>query len=101
MCLQVGRPIGKFQLVDDLLFKMLGNITSSQALCLRLSQLQDEGLMGDEHASLAKGVCTVRMREIVVGRANCSEPTAPCLTNTLVASSRMQRRSTRMKELAR
>jgi glutaryl-CoA dehydrogenase len=62
---QFGRPIAGFQLVQDLLFRMLGNITSSQALCLRLSQLQDQGLMRDEHASLAKGVCTVRMRETV------------------------------------
>jgi glutaryl-CoA dehydrogenase len=62
---QFGRPIAKFQLVQDLLFRMLGNITSTQALCLRLSQLQDQGLMRDEQASLAKGVCTVRMRETV------------------------------------
>lgn len=62
---QFGRPIAKFQLVQDLLFKMLGNVTSTQALCLRLSQLQDQGLMRDEHASLAKGVCTIRMRETV------------------------------------
>lgn len=62
---QFGRPIAKFQLVQDLLFRMLGNITSSQALCLRLSQLQDQGLMRDEHACLAKGVCTTRMRETV------------------------------------
>ncbi|MBO9707484.1 MAG: acyl-CoA dehydrogenase family protein [Caulobacter sp.] len=62
---QFGRPIAKFQLVQDLLFRMLGNITTTQALCLRLSQLQDQGLMRDEHASLAKGVCTVRMRETV------------------------------------
>ena len=63
--IQFGRPIARFQLVQDLLFRMLGNITSTQALCLRLSQLQDQGLMRDEHASLAKGVCTVRMRETV------------------------------------
>jgi glutaryl-CoA dehydrogenase len=62
---QFGKPIAKFQLVQDLLFKMLGNITSTQALCFRLSQLQDQNLMKDEHASLAKGVCTVRMRETV------------------------------------
>jgi glutaryl-CoA dehydrogenase len=62
---QFGRPIAKFQLVQDLLFRMLGNITATQALCLRLSQLQDEGVMRDEQASLAKGVCTVRMRETV------------------------------------
>jgi glutaryl-CoA dehydrogenase len=62
---QFGRPIASFQLVQDLLFRMLGNITSTQMLCMRLSQLQDQGLMRDEHASLAKGVCTVRMRETV------------------------------------
>jgi glutaryl-CoA dehydrogenase len=62
---QFGRPIAKFQLVQDLLFRMLANITTTQSLCLRLSQLQDEGQMRDEHASLAKGVCTVRMRETV------------------------------------
>jgi glutaryl-CoA dehydrogenase len=62
---QFGQPIAKFQLVQDLLFRMLGNITSSLALCVRLSQLQDQGLIRDEHAAMAKGVCTVRMRETV------------------------------------
>ena len=62
---QFGRPIARFQLVQDLLFRMLGNITSTQCLCLRLSQMQDQGIMRDEHASMAKGVCTVRMRETV------------------------------------
>ena len=62
---QFGRPIARFQLVQDLLFRMLGNITSTQSLCLRLSQMQDQGIMRDEHASMAKGVCTVRMRETV------------------------------------
>ncbi|HEX9375867.1 MAG TPA: acyl-CoA dehydrogenase family protein [Actinomycetota bacterium] len=62
---QFGRPIGGFQLVQDLLVRMLGNITASAALCARLSQLQAAGLAGDEHASLAKAFCTVRMRETV------------------------------------
>ena len=62
---QFGRPIAGFQLVQDLLSRMLGNITSTQAMCLQLSQMQDEGVMRDEHASMAKGVCTVRMRETV------------------------------------
>jgi glutaryl-CoA dehydrogenase len=62
---QFGRPIARFQLVQDLLFRMLGNITSTQCLCLRLSEMQDQGIMRDEHASMAKGVCTVRMRETV------------------------------------
>ncbi|MFC0447487.1 acyl-CoA dehydrogenase family protein [Rhodococcus jostii] len=62
---QFGRPIGGFQLVQDLLVRMLGNITSSLALCARLSQLQDQGDAEDRHSSLAKAFCTVRMRETV------------------------------------
>ena len=44
---------------------MLGNVTSTQAMMLRLAQLQDEGVMRDEHASLAKAFCTVKCRETV------------------------------------
>ena len=62
---QFGRPIGGFQLVQDLLVRMLGNITASACLCARLSQLQAAGLARDEHASLAKAFCTARMRESV------------------------------------
>ena len=62
---QFGKPIGKFQLVQDLLVKMIGNVTASQCMVLRLSQLQDEGKLKDHHASLAKAFCTVRMRETV------------------------------------
>ena len=62
---QFGRPIGRFQLVQDLLVRMLGNITASQCLVTRLSQMQDAGIMKDEHASLAKAFCTVKMRETV------------------------------------
>ncbi len=62
---QFGRPIGGFQLVQDLLVQMLGNITASAAMCARLAQLQAAGLAKDEHSSLAKAFCTTRMRETV------------------------------------
>ena len=62
---QFGKLIGKFQLVQDLLVKMLGNITASLCMVVRLSQLQDQGKLKDEHASLAKAFCTVKMRETV------------------------------------
>src|SRR6266852_4158275 len=62
---QFGKPIGSFQLVQDLLAKMLGNVTASQCMVVRLSQMQDEGKLKDYHASLAKAFCTVRMRETV------------------------------------
>lgn len=62
---QFGRPIGAFQMMQDLLVKMLGNVTTSLTLCCRLAQLQDAGVYRDEHSSLAKAMCTVRMRETV------------------------------------
>jgi glutaryl-CoA dehydrogenase len=62
---QFGRPIGKFQLVQDLLVKMLGNATASLGMIVRLAQLQDAGVYRDEHSALAKAYCTVRMRETV------------------------------------
>lgn len=62
---QFGRPIAGFQLVQDLLVKMLANVTASTAVCVRVSQLQDAGLLRDEHASLAKAFTTARMRETV------------------------------------
>ena len=37
---QFGRPIGGFQLVQDLLVRMLGNVTSTQAMMLRLAQFR-------------------------------------------------------------
>jgi glutaryl-CoA dehydrogenase len=62
---QFGRPIGSFQMMQDLLVKMLGNVTTSLTLCCRLAQLQDAGIYRDEQSSLAKAMCTVRMRETV------------------------------------
>jgi glutaryl-CoA dehydrogenase len=62
---QFGRPIAGFQPVQDLLVKMLGNITASLCMVVRLSQIQDAGQLKDEHASLAKAFRTVKMRETV------------------------------------
>jgi glutaryl-CoA dehydrogenase len=62
---QFGRPIGKFQLVQNLLVEMLGNVTASFGMMVRLAQLQDAGVYKDEQSALAKAYCTVRMRETV------------------------------------
>jgi glutaryl-CoA dehydrogenase len=62
---QFGKPIASHQLVQDLLVKSLGNITSSLTLVLETSRKQDADELKDEHASLAKAVATARMRESV------------------------------------
>src|SRR6266576_654292 len=63
--LQFGKPIGSFQLVQDLLAKMLANITASQCMVVRTAQLEAEGKLTDAHASLAKAFTTAKCRETV------------------------------------
>lgn len=63
---QFGRPIGGFQLVQNSLVQMLGNITAMQTLCMRLTQLFiRDGKVSHERASLAKAFCGEKMRETV------------------------------------
>jgi glutaryl-CoA dehydrogenase len=62
---QFGKPIASFQMIQDLIARMLGNLTACQALMLRLEQLHEEGKLLDQHASLAKAFATARMRETV------------------------------------
>ena len=63
--MQFGRPIARFQLIQDKLVHMLGSVTAMQTMCLRLSQLQDAGEMNDAQASLAKVFTAARCREVV------------------------------------
>ncbi|MEU6574887.1 acyl-CoA dehydrogenase family protein [Streptomyces sp. NPDC046805] len=60
-----GRPIAKFQMIQDLLVKSLGNITACWGLVVQLARLQDQGVYRDEHSSLAKTFVCARMREVV------------------------------------
>src|SRR5947199_1642538 len=41
---QFGRPIGRFQLVQDLLVRMLGNVTASHGMGMRRSQVEVAGI---------------------------------------------------------
>jgi alkylation response protein AidB-like acyl-CoA dehydrogenase len=63
--LQFGKPIASFQMVQDLLAKMLANVTACQCLMVRLAQMDDDGKLGDHHAALAKAFCTAKSRETV------------------------------------
>ncbi|SFN42564.1 glutaryl-CoA dehydrogenase [Salegentibacter flavus] len=62
---QFGRPIASYQLIQDHLVEMLSNLTAMQTLVFRLSEMQDAGLLSDEHASLAKVFCSMRTRDVV------------------------------------
>jgi glutaryl-CoA dehydrogenase len=63
--LQFGKPIASFQLVQDLLAKMLANVTACQCMVARTAQLHAEGKLTDARAALSKAFTTVRMRETV------------------------------------
>jgi glutaryl-CoA dehydrogenase len=52
-------------MVQDLLAKMISNITASQCLLVRMAQLQAEGKLTDAHAALAKAFTTAKCRETV------------------------------------
>ncbi|MCU1639259.1 MAG: glutaryl-CoA dehydrogenase [Microbacteriaceae bacterium] len=62
---QFGRPIASFQLVQDKLVRMLGNVTASLGMAVRLSQRRQEGTQRDEDSALAKVWIADRLRETV------------------------------------
>jgi len=62
---QFGRPIASYQLIQNHLVEMLSNLTAMQTMVTRLSELQDQGILTDEHASLAKVFCSMRTRDVV------------------------------------
>ncbi|WP_222102000.1 acyl-CoA dehydrogenase family protein [Fluviicola chungangensis] len=63
--MQFGKPIASFQLIQNHLVEMLTNLTAMQTMVARLSELQDQKELTDEHASLAKVFCSLRTRDIV------------------------------------
>lgn len=62
---QFGRPIGGFQLIQERLARMLGNLTSSLGLVVQLSARQDAGDYADENSALAKMQTALLARETV------------------------------------
>ena len=99
---QFGKPIGSFQLVQDLLVRMLANITASACLCARLAQLQAAGRW--RPTSIRRW--PRRSARCGCGRpsatpASCSAATASCWSTRSAGSSRTPRRSTPTRAPAR
>jgi glutaryl-CoA dehydrogenase len=63
--LQFGKPVGSFQMIQDLLAKMLANVTACQCMVVRTAQLADEGKLTDQQAALSKAFTTAKARETV------------------------------------
>lgn len=67
---QFGRPIAKFQLIQESLSRILGNATASLAMMAQLGWVQSEGKLEMPYAALAKATTTRLAREsAAAGRA--------------------------------
>jgi glutaryl-CoA dehydrogenase len=67
---QFGRPLAKFQLIQQQLVTMLGNAVASMGMMAGLTRLQDEGAADMAQVALAKAFISARMRETVaLGRS--------------------------------
>lgn len=62
---QFGTEIARFQLVQEKIARMLGNITASLGMAVRLAELQQEGVYRDEDSALAKYWVCQHLRETV------------------------------------
>jgi glutaryl-CoA dehydrogenase len=62
---QFGRPIAGFQLVQEKLAMMLGNLTAALGMVVQLTEQQAAGIYRDENSALAKMYTSLRLRETV------------------------------------
>lgn len=62
---QFGRPLARFQLVQDLLVRSEVNIASSLGVLVQASKLADRGELEEEHASLVKMMASSQARQTV------------------------------------
>ncbi len=67
---QFGKPLVRFQIVQEKLVRMLAEITAMQLYCLRISQLDESDDLSDAIASLAKLNNTTKAREVLAEARN-------------------------------
>lgn len=62
---QFGKPLAAFQLIQEKLAIMLGNVTASLGIVVQLTEQQAQGVFKDENSALAKMYTSLRLRETV------------------------------------
>lgn len=62
--IQFGKPLAKFQMVQERLVQMLTDVTDMQLMAARIAALQQEGRLRDQQASMFKMHNTVRARRV-------------------------------------
>jgi glutaryl-CoA dehydrogenase len=67
---QFGKPLARFQIVQEKLVRMLTEITAMQLYCQRIGQLDDTEELSDTIAALGKLNNTVKAREVLAEARN-------------------------------
>ena len=67
---QFGKPLARFQIVQEKLVRMLTEITTMQLYCQRIGELDDTDAMSDTIAALGKLNNTVKAREVLAEARN-------------------------------
>ena len=62
--IQFGKPLAKFQMVQERLVEMLSDLTDMQLMAAQIARLQQQGTLRDQQASLFKVHNTVKARKI-------------------------------------
>src|SRR3954467_7642513 len=62
---QFGKPLCRFQIIQERLVRMLSEITSMQLYCMQLARLEESGQLTDTIAGLAKYNNTRKAREVI------------------------------------
>lgn len=67
---QFGKPLARFQIVQEKLVQMLCEITTMQLYCARIGRLDESDAMSDTIAALGKLNNTVKAREVLAQARN-------------------------------
>ena len=67
---QFGRPLARFQIVQEKLVQMLCEVTAMQLYCLRIGRLDDTDELSDTIAALGKLNNTVKARQVLAEARN-------------------------------
>jgi glutaryl-CoA dehydrogenase len=67
---QFGKPLVRFQIVQQKLVRMLADVTAMQLYCLRIGRLADGDRLSDTIASLGKLNNTTKAREVIAEARN-------------------------------
>ncbi|MBZ8177381.1 acyl-CoA dehydrogenase [Corynebacterium poyangense] len=67
---QFGRPLAKFQLIQEALVRILGNATASLSMMTQIARLQEEGQLEMPYSALVKATTTRLARESAAAGRN-------------------------------